>query len=243
MARTTFFNHTAPGWTSSGAPTLSDDQHNPDSCYEYDDVDDRIHNTAIPIGNGLSGYSFLLWHQATLGSGFIANQRPISGYPGTNTAYDLSVADNGSISFSHREGDNAKHLSSIASASSFTHGTYHLFGVTVDLVTRDVNIFVDGVETTYSTQDAQVGGPSAATANMTRLGLGSVYNDSYLAGAKGIISRGIFEEQVLTPAQMLTEYNNEVAAIGQGFSTGSREGIFREFSRKLARFVPRGLIR
>lgn len=217
MTRTELFDHTAAGFTANGSPTLVDDQHSPASAYDYDDVDDWLFTTAIPIGDAVAGYTVMMWHNPTDGSVGVFGQRPTS-YTGTATVYDFSVqSSNRSISVAHRENNNGKYITSVSSISSFVFGSYQLFGFTVDLVTRDLNIYVNGVEVSYSTQDANSGSPSAVTDSMTRLSIGSLLNDSYVGGAKGIISRGIFEETVLTPSQMLAEYNAEVALIGSGF--------------------------
>ena len=222
MADTDYFDHPNDGFNLFSAPVITDDQHNPNACFSFDELDDWMNHTDIPIGSGESKYTITGWintNPAIGGTKGIINQRPGS-Y--TGTAYDITLANNGSFAVAHRENNNSKNISSASSASAFSLDTWFWFGAAIDVTNRTIDIAINGIEVSYSVHSALVGLPSATTITMTKLGVGSIFNDSFLVGAEGEIARMRFKPGTLfSMAQMLIEFNAEFAKIGEGFGSNT----------------------
>lgn len=222
MARVQYDDVTTTPFTSNGSPATVDDQHNPASALDYDSAVDWSSSTATPFTNGSTKGTFSFWINWDGSSGHMISQRP-TGSPAKFIWY-MSVATNGQLSLSYEATDatNAGIVSNSATGVLVASTWTHLTGV-MDLTNaaEKAHIFKSGAEVSYAVKDNVLGTPGVTMVDPGTLSLMSANSNAATLLPGGIFSRPtFFDNEVRSDANILTEFNNEFAAIGEGFPSG-----------------------
>ena len=200
-------------FTENGSPADIDDQHTATSAFIFDGINDWLTSSEKPSVLGDAVVSVSFWMKTSdIVSGSPLGQRLNSLGVGDGT-WDITI-NNGSISLALRDGNNTGIGDSVTNtlASTVGDGNWHLVTATGSVVggTVDVNIYLDGVELGYVTQDRKTGtitamGSSGAIGSLT---IGALRPNGFIP-FDGSISRVKVWRQVLTDAEVLEEYQNE----------------------------------
>ncbi len=221
-----FLDLTISPFTANGSPTVADDQHNPDSTFNFDTINDWLSSSTTPFTNGSATgtLSFWIFWDGT-GEGRFLNQR--SSTAGAIGIWYCGVSALGSITLAYEETESGNEgVNSNSSNSTLVANTWtHIAGI-INLTAETCEIFKNGVEVSYSVQDNVIGTPGATLTTPGTLGVMSGNSNVGSSLAGGIISRLKFwDDTVLTDAQILEEYNNEVASVGEGFGNVDAESL------------------
>jgi len=213
-------------------PLIVDDQHNPGAAYNLDGIDDRFTSLLTPMGNGVTKFSVGFWVKmnATSGGGnYVVVQRAT--VPG-GTVYDLSISRSGAnfrVDWTYRVGGSFVGSTSTYGDVPDAINQWNHILCRFDMVAATTDIFVNSLEVTYGAHNTTGGTPPVITSGVKTLGIGSVFNDSYLAGLDGTVSRLAFwNGSFLSDAEILSFNNEEVAAIGEGFGLGPKDRIIQQ---------------
>ena len=202
------------GFTVNSAPTVIDDQHNASAAYNFDGVDDYLSTTGQVANGGETQFSLSCWVKTTAANGIILNQRSSSSVG----QFTLRLNTNKLKVWAFTNGSA---YTSSTGATSFNTGQWVHLCATVN--GDDINLFLNGVEDTYSAQDSLAGGGFGAGGTNATLANLEVGDRSYASTVlDGDISRvKVWSGTTLSVAQVLEEYNAEFAAIGEGFAVAT----------------------
>lgn len=218
-------NDLSDGWTALGTVTNPDDQHNPEAAAEFNgDADSRLTLTGdgiFSMGQVEAGFSGWIKLPSTpLGQRIICcNQDNFNTLSQNKGAMFVWANQDGKLGCTmHASQGNA--TQSHSAASLVDTGDWVHVGASATGDGNKVQLTINGVEPTYSLQDSNSGAGFstgfAGTPENMKLG-DNVQIDSLI----GIVARPRWWAGVAPSlAQLNKEYENEVAAIGEGFSTG-----------------------
>jgi len=203
-------------WTHEGTPTFPDDQHNTTAGFGGDGVDNNANNTSGFTSGSGDEQSVSCWFKipAVSVEKSIINQRDNDA--GAAVAFAVNINASGQIVGSFATTTIANRTTSVSSAS-FDDDVWHHLIVTAN--GTDINIFIDGAEVAYTTQDASSGGGFTGISYSGGLDLSlgafspqtTVSTRAFLLGE---LSRPrLWQGTTLTPAEVLEEFDNEFAAV------------------------------
>lgn len=201
-------------FTANGGFTLADDQHNPSVTGVLAGTDDYYSSTVKPFTNG-SGldHTFRIWFKADSPT---TNSLLLAQHSGAADRGFLVIVNTTMIVEFSPGGSGAWLRSEIAAGMlSWDDGNWHLLHGRIKNG-NNIQIFIDGTEvTSYVSQNTGTGFTGFGT-NIDNLAIGA-----NSAGAApfflGTPSRPSFWPSVdLSDAQINKDYDNEVAAIGEG---------------------------
>jgi len=205
------------GWTEGGSPSYIDDQHNPEAALAADGVNDILTRAAV-ITTGQTKYSLSYWVRFNdTDTGYHVCQDQGAGFADKNFRNQWSGSNIWHVAY----GTTDNTYSYKKTATELTLEVWYHFLATVDgtdpTLANKVELFLNG----SSDEDTVVSGPSGGFNNTTGeqiLSLGG--RGSYSPGYTHCdISRiKLWNGTELSSAQATEEYNNEFAAIGEGFN-------------------------
>jgi len=213
------FNNAAE-WTFGGSLELIDDLWNPKAAGNFDGINDTATAASSPSNDTDAAFTYSCWfeilNQTTSFDSRFGQQ--MSGGPtnGYIVAMRGSVSVNGLLEV---EWSDVGGTLLSRSSTTFDDGILHhiLASVTLAGGSSTAKIFVDGSEVAYSVQDSIGGSP----VGFNSLGGAAVLEVSPTAAkVGGEVTRPKVWRSALSSAQALEEYNNELAAIGEGFISG-----------------------
>jgi len=233
-----FQNLTTATFTAVGSPLVASDQHGTNNTYDMDESNDLLTTTETPIGTG-KDHSLAFWmfiRTGSTGANMIISQTDTTlsryGYRfffDANNAKMVAFWDSGA----------GANLLAESTTGTVSKDVWIRVLSTVDGTTNgatSARLFLNGLEPVYSKQEKAGGGYTGPTVTPSVLIVGA----ERAAGGnhmRGIPSRiDYWEGTILTPAQALEEYNNELAAIGAG---GGDTSIIPGIIPKM---IPSGLI-
>lgn len=210
---------TVSPFTPVGSPSEADDQHNPSSTYAFDGTDDYLTSTDKTVAVGDTHFTLACWvwqDAAEGGSRTFLNNRAVS--PGTDNYFYFQAEANGRITLGYQ--GNSLFKASRSSIGDMDYAQWVHIISSANMTSGDVTVYKNGVETSYSAQNT--GTLTGVSMADRTLAVTSVYMNSYSNGITGKVSRpkitsGTTTAAIISGAEALTEYNAEVAAIGEGF--------------------------
>lgn len=221
-----FLNLNILPFTANGGLTVIDDQHTSNSTGLLDGVNDFYSSTVKPFirGSGERTHSFSFWIRADDPT---TSSLPITQHGGAaDRGFIVLVNTTLMVEFSSGGATDTFRSTLAAGTDNWDDGKYHLITVTTTAGT-DLKIYIDGVEaSSYASKNIKTGAgfDTGFSAGIENLEIGS-FGSGAGSFFQGIVSRPKFWRLIeLTAAQVLEEFNKEVAAIP---SDGLRGGVGR----------------
>lgn len=214
-------NLSTAGYTNLNTIFVND-QHNPGAGGEGNGTTSRLHKAGV-LASGVTDFSGIFWLKMNAPSSdvFPISQFDSSGLQG----FFLSIESSGRLS--------VQALTSITEFSvsrsnplvvDITDDVYHRVGFSVEANTAgvadaDLNLYVDGLEiSSYDVNNSHGGtGWQSVTATAAAQQISLLSAQHFARFVDGIISRPFMTDTVLSAGDFLTDFNAEVAAIGEGF--------------------------
>lgn len=203
-------------WTLNGSPPAVDDQHNAGAGLSYDAVDDNNEVTAggvITTGTTItvSGY----FKTAGLGDAIGVIQSQATNFAGSRQ-FQIGVTSGGALDFIAYNASGTGHANMRTNDGiDYADDAWHHYLIAYS-VANGIYIQIDGVEVTMVLTFTDTFTGFGGTIQKTRMGMNNGGSNKFL----GELSRPRIWDTELTPAQGVTEYNNEEALKGIGGSSG-----------------------
>jgi len=196
--------------TANGSPAEIPDQHNTsDVTFDFDKVDDWLSSSIEPVADGATSFSISFWAKSEAdGGGVLMNQRPGSGL---GQYWFLQFDASNRIQVAIQSSTAA--IQSISSSTILVSTGWCLITVVFDVTGQTIDIFRDGVETSYFQHNNITGSP-AASMTVGTFAVSSDFNDSFSTGYRGVISRIKFWNNIkLTTGEITEEFDSEFDSV------------------------------
>lgn len=212
-----YFRLTIDPFTANASPAEVGGQHCSASSFRLVNASNHwIGSTVKPISDASTKMSFACWiylDAIGVSHSMVLSQRKQAG--GGNYWY-VGIDPSNQVTLIVQETNGASSFIRSISSTTIALETWTFIGGTLDIAARDVNVFKNGSEVSYTTQNGVDGTPEATFNGMATVGMGSHYGDSApLTGVDMVVDRPKFGDNVIwTPTEMADLYTAEVAAIG-----------------------------
>lgn len=192
-----------------GSPIVRDDQHNSSSTYLFDSINDFLSSSVVPFASAGTKGALACWvFWKGTAAHFVS-----TALTGSSELIRCTIQSDGRIGTNVRTGIGATNnlqTNSVASTVP-SDGRWVHFLTTWDVSLEDINVYINGIETSYSLENE--GELPATLGTMSTLAIGSGRNDSWEDGMDGVISRvKTVDDTFVTASEALEEYNNECNA-------------------------------
>ncbi len=215
-APTDFFpNLTIAPFTAFGGPAVVSDQHGTDNTFDFDGVNDRLSSSVQPLGlNSGNVHSYSVW--VFLKPGFSGTKVALAQWDANNdSSFELALfSTNGLIVADWNTGGTTNQNNAVSSSGAVSNNAWARVTCTINgTVTTNTKIYVNGVEVSYLVRTKTGSGFTDITTT-NNLQVASLFDSIQTDFFEGIVSRPTFWEGIeLSAAEVLEEYNNEVALI------------------------------
>lgn len=208
------------GWTESGSPTYSDDLWG-GQAFVGDGIDNRLTYASALISAAQTNFSVSSWIKSTDTTTNVL----IAQHDGSNLDFEIYLKSSGAIEATADNGDNLYRTTS-KSTAIYADGNWH--HVVVTFAPSSVQIYVDGSEVSYSSENTSgssghfvdvQGTPIVTTIGEWETSTANRYFVGDLARPR------LWDGDTLTSGEALEEYNAEVAAIAETTWTKSYDDM------------------
>ena len=143
----------------------------------------------------------------------------INNSPGTDNYLYINVQPDGRVGCTYQGNALFKQSQSAIGDMSYAEWLHYIFSI--NMATGDINIYKNGVEATYSTDNA--GTLTGVSMADRAIGVGSQYINTFAQGLSGSVSRlkissGTTTGSIITSAEAATEYAAELALLGDAYN-------------------------
>lgn len=211
MTVKTYLDLTVAPFTANGSPAKASSLHARGDTYDFDRVNDWLSSSEAVNANGATKLNFRGWLNTkrlapTAGQSML-NSRPTSG---AGNYFYVNIGNTQKLTFVAQ--NSTQFTNSVSSTIVPANKRVYISG-SMDLAAVDIDLYINGVEVGYDTQNNAFNG-GVASLNAGTLGISSDFNDSFSGGMLGSLDRLVFEDGVFwTPAQHAQFYADEVAAM------------------------------
>lgn len=203
-------------WTRIGSPNFVDGQIGPGgAAMDSDGVNDQIHQSEVIVDSSATEHTVGIWIKTTATSGIVISQ--FRANPTDFGTFTLELS--GGAIASRWDGPNESNRVLSIGNTAVNDDDWHLITAVLRSPTN-VDIYIDGVEDTYATENSVTGSGFTSTVNSSvNLNIGNYdpagTSDSFYDGLSH--RPAIWDSLGISLCQVLKYFNEEFALIGTGF--------------------------